>query len=70
MILIHWNPIWFNDAKREIVGLYLKTEASAYLPALERTSKLVDGFESKLFDLATLKLALNRLQQAPLNGAV
>lgn len=108
------DPIWFNDAKREMVELYLRTEASAYLPALERTSRLIDGFESpfglellstvdwllakehvapepqalqegvsqwqageswaqrklKLFDLATLKLALNRLQQAPLNGAV
>lgn len=108
------DPIWFNDSKREIVELYLKTEASAYLPALERTSKLIDGFESpfglellstvdwllveehvapepqalqegvsqwpageswaqrklKLFDLTTLELALNRLQQMSLHAAI
>jgi O-acetyl-ADP-ribose deacetylase (regulator of RNase III) len=40
------DTIWFNDAKRDKVALYLNTEAKAYLPALERTSKLIDGFES------------------------
>lgn len=40
------DTIWFNDAKREKVDLYLKSEATAYLPALERTAALIDGFES------------------------
>lgn len=38
--------IWFNDAKRDVVDLYLRTEAKAYLPALELASRLIDGFES------------------------
>lgn len=40
------DTIWFNDAKRDKVELYLKTEAKAYLPALEKTTQLIDGFES------------------------
>lgn len=40
------DTIWFNDAKQEQVALYLKIEAKQYLPALEQTSKLIDGFES------------------------
>jgi len=42
------DTIWFNDAKRDKIALYLKTEAKAYLPALERASRLIDGFESLL----------------------
>lgn len=108
------DTIWFNDTQRDRVALYLKTEASAYLPALEKTTRLIDGFESpfglellstvdwllaeehvepepaallkgvshwsegdfaaqrklKLFDLPKLELALNRLQQVPLQQAV
>jgi|TARA_R110002073_G_scaffold11861_1_gene53253 O-acetyl-ADP-ribose deacetylase (regulator of RNase III) len=106
------DPIWFNDAKRDQVALYLKTEAKAYLPALERATNLIDGFESpfgmellstvdwlmarehvaaapeavmegirhwpagdhwaqrklKLFDAATVQLALERLSQVPLRA--
>ncbi|MEX1670453.1 macro domain-containing protein [Zhongshania guokunii] len=40
------DSIWFNDAKKEVVQTYLKTEGKAYLSALEKTSKLIDGFES------------------------
>ncbi len=40
------DTIWFNDAKRDKVALYLKTEAKAFLPALEKTTRLIDGFES------------------------
>jgi len=40
------DSIWFNDAKRETVETYLKTEAKEYLPALEKTAALIDGFES------------------------
>lgn len=38
--------IWFNDAKREKIETYLKTEAKEYLGALEKTAALIDGFES------------------------
>lgn len=38
--------IWFNDAKRDKISVYLNSEAKEYLPALEKTSKLIDGFES------------------------
>jgi len=41
--------IWFDDAKRERLDVYLKTtEAQAYRPALEATTQLIDGFESPL----------------------
>lgn len=40
------DTIWFNDSKRDVVALYLKTEAKNYLPALELASQLIDGFES------------------------
>lgn len=40
------DTIWFNDAKRDKVNRYLKTEAKAYLPALEKATQVIDGFES------------------------
>lgn len=40
------DVIWFNDSQRDKVDHYLKTQASAWLPALEKTSQLIDGFES------------------------
>jgi O-acetyl-ADP-ribose deacetylase (regulator of RNase III) len=41
--------IWFEDSKRKKVEEYLRSpEAKVYLPALERTAKLIDGFESPL----------------------
>lgn len=40
------DVIWFNDSKRELVNTYLRTEASEYLPILEQTSEVIDGFES------------------------
>ena len=42
------DTIWFNDAKKDYVASYLNNEAKAYLPALEDTAKLIDGFESPL----------------------
>lgn len=41
-----WDVIWFDDSKRDIVKAYLRTEAKEYLPALELTSQIIDGFES------------------------
>jgi len=41
--------IWFEDAKRERLEAFLATEeVAAFLPALERTSAVIDGFESPL----------------------
>lgn len=40
------DVIAFNDNKKDFVEAYLTTEAKAFLPALEKTSQLIDGFES------------------------
>jgi len=40
------DVIWFDDNKRGRVNAYLNSEAKEYLPALELTSKIIDGFES------------------------
>jgi O-acetyl-ADP-ribose deacetylase (regulator of RNase III) len=44
-----FDLIWFEDSKRERVEAYLREgEAAVYLPALEKTAALIDGFESPL----------------------
>ena len=44
-----FDPIRFDDAKRDKIDLYLKSEeARGYKEALDRTSSLIDGFESPL----------------------
>ena len=44
-----FDMIWFEESKREVVVLYLKSrEAREYLPALEATDVLIDGFQSPL----------------------
>jgi hypothetical protein len=44
-----FDVIWFDDSRKERVALYLKSqEARDYTRALERTSALIDGFESPL----------------------
>lgn len=44
-----FDTIWFEEAKRETVALYLRTPAARdYLPALEATDRLIDGFQSPL----------------------
>jgi len=43
-----FDSIWFEDSKRDKVELYLRTEAKTYLPALEATDDLIDGFQSPL----------------------
>jgi O-acetyl-ADP-ribose deacetylase (regulator of RNase III) len=41
--------IWFEDAKRDKLEAFLATEDAAdFWPALERTSAVIDGFESPL----------------------
>lgn len=41
-----FDAIWFDDKRKALVQAYLKTEAKEYLPALEATAHLIDGFES------------------------
>jgi O-acetyl-ADP-ribose deacetylase (regulator of RNase III) len=44
-----FDLIWFNDSRRAKVQEYLHGEkARTYLPALEATAKLIDGYESPL----------------------
>jgi O-acetyl-ADP-ribose deacetylase (regulator of RNase III) len=42
------DVIAFNDAKKQHVAAYLRSEASSYIPALESVSRTIDGFESPL----------------------
>ncbi len=43
-----FEPIRFDEAKRERVELYLRTEGKDHIPAVEATAALIDGFESPL----------------------
>ena len=44
-----FDTIWFEDTKAEKVDFYLRSgEARQYLPALEATDELIDGFQSPL----------------------
>ena len=44
-----FDVIWFEDSKRDKVATYLGSgEAKTFVPALEATTKLIDGFESPL----------------------
>lgn len=40
------DVIWFDDARKDMIQTYLKTEAKAYVPALEEAAAAIDGFES------------------------
>jgi len=42
------DVIRFNDIKRDQITAFLKSECKAYLPSLEKTADLIDGFESPL----------------------
>ncbi len=44
-----FDTVWFEESKRERLELYLKSEeARKWLPALEATDALIDGFQSPL----------------------
>ena len=44
-----FDVIWFEDSKRDRIAAYLRSgEAKTYVPALEKTADLIDGFESPL----------------------
>lgn len=38
--------IWFDEGRKDFLQAYLKSEAREFIPALESTAKLIDGFES------------------------
>jgi O-acetyl-ADP-ribose deacetylase (regulator of RNase III) len=57
------EPIWFEDSKSDEVREFLfRGTSRKYLPALERTADVIDGFESPLGMelLATVDWLLNR----------
>ncbi len=63
-----FEPIYFNDSKRDLVAAYFTTpEAKRYRPALEATSRLIDGFESPLGMelLSTVDWMVNRDEVEP-----
>ena len=62
-----FDSIWFEDRKRDKVELYLKTEAKEYLPALEATDELIDGFQSPIGmeALATVDWLVSRMNAEP-----
>lgn len=44
-----FDTIWFDENRRTTVTAYLKSaDAKAYLPALEATDQLIDGFQTPL----------------------
>ncbi len=44
-----FDAIWFEDSKRDAVSAYLGDDpARSYIPALEATTEIIDGFESPL----------------------
>jgi len=43
-----FEPIRFDEGKRDRISLFMKTEGRDHLPAVEATSALIDGFESPL----------------------
>lgn len=62
-----FDVIWFDDQRKDHVQAYLKSEAKAYLPALEETALLIDGFESPfgMELLATVDWLLTQTHVAP-----
>ena len=40
------DVIAFDDTKKQQVELFMNSEAKTFLPALEKASKIIDGFES------------------------
>lgn len=61
------DVIWFDDGRKTFIQAYLKSEAKDYIPALEETAALIDGFESPygMELLATVDWMLSREGVAP-----
>lgn len=67
-----FEVIWFNDQRKDMVQAYLRSEAKAYLDALEETAALIEGFESPfgMELLSTVDWLLSREGVAPTVEAV
>jgi O-acetyl-ADP-ribose deacetylase (regulator of RNase III) len=67
-----FDVIWFDNDRELYLQTYLKTEAKAYLPALEYTAELIDGFESPfgMELLATVDWLINKEHIEPTVEAV
>ncbi len=61
------DTIWFDDTRESYLETYLKSEAKAYLPALEEACALIQGFESPFGVelLSTVDWLLTREQIEP-----
>ena len=64
------NPldvIWFDEGRRDYVQTFIRSEAKDFIPALEATASLIDGFESPygMELLATVDWLLTRENIAP-----
>jgi uncharacterized phage-associated protein len=66
------DVIWFENAKKDKLKIYLATEAKEYQLALEQTADLIDGFESPLGMelLGTIDWLLDHDKVDPTLGAV
>lgn len=66
------DVIWFDDARKTFVQIYLQNEAKEYAPALKATTDLIDGFESPfgMELLATVDWLLAKEGVAPTVPAV
>jgi O-acetyl-ADP-ribose deacetylase (regulator of RNase III) len=67
-----FDVIWFADERKQSVQAYLRSEAKAYVGALEETAALIDGFESPfgMELLSTVDWLLSREGVAPTVAAV
>lgn len=66
------DAIWFDESKTDRIAAYLKSAGKMYLPAVERTADLIDGFESPLGMelLATIDWLLERQGCSPSLDAI
>ncbi len=68
-----FDVIHFNDSKRDKISAFLTTpETKEYRPALEKTSELIDGFESPLGMelLSTVDWLINQAGVKPETAAI
>jgi len=67
-----FEPIRFDEARRDAVSLFMKTEGKTYLPALAATADLIDGFESPLGMelLSTIDWLIGELGVPPATEAI
>jgi len=66
------DVIWFDESRKAFLQTYLKSEGKAYLPALEETALLIEGFESPfgMELLATVDWLLCKQDLAPNVNAI